>query len=90
MSNRILFMTVGTGVGDSEERVRSLAHGLLSSIHHNRPDRVIFFGSDKSRKTVDYISEEAEREGRTYHHMISSRLMILTLWVSGSRVSMNR
>ncbi|WP_321211051.1 TIGR02710 family CRISPR-associated CARF protein [Methanothermobacter sp. DP] len=64
MSNRILFMTVGTGVGDSEERVRSLAHGLLSSIHHNRPDRVIFFGSDKSRKTVEYISEEAKREGK--------------------------
>lgn len=55
-------MTVGTGIGDSKERVRSLAHGLLQSIYHRRPDRIVFFGSDKSRETLDYLLEEAKRE----------------------------
>ena len=51
----VLFKTVGTRTGDSNERVRSLAQGLLQSIYHRRPDRIVFFGSDKSRETLDYL-----------------------------------
>src|SRR5690606_31486910 len=34
----------------------------LQSIYHRRPDRIVFFGSDKSRETLDYLLEEAKRE----------------------------
>jgi len=62
--DRVLFMPVGTGTGTSEDRVRSLAHGLFHSIVKNRPDKIVFFGSDMSRKTVEYIEKEAETQGK--------------------------
>ena len=62
--DRVLFMPVGTGTGESEDRVRSLAHGLFHSINRNRPDKIVFFGSEMSRKTVDYIEKEAEVQGK--------------------------
>ena len=60
---KILFMTVGTGVGSDEEKTRNLAHGLLSSIRSHRPDKVVFFGSEESMKTLEemkrqYLEEE--------------------------------
>lgn len=60
---RTLFMTVGIG-GRSEEKVYSLAHGLLESILHYKPDFIIFFGSYLSENTVESIKEQyKERSG---------------------------
>lgn len=56
--SRILFMTVGTGVGDSEDKIHSLAHGLLKSIKYSRPDKIIFFGSKLSKKTIDSLQKQ--------------------------------
>ncbi|MDR1820389.1 MAG: TIGR02710 family CRISPR-associated protein [Methanobrevibacter sp.] len=55
---KILFMTVGTGVGNNIETTESLAHGLLSSIVNVDPDFTVFFGSDGSKKTVDSIKAQ--------------------------------
>lgn len=62
--DRVLFMTVGTGVGDSEDKIDSLAHGLLKSINHSRPDKIIFFGSELSKKTVEYIEKQSNESGK--------------------------
>ena len=53
----VLLMTVGTGVGD-EEKTESLAHGIFFSIESNNPDKIIFFGSKDSMKTIDYIKDD--------------------------------
>lgn len=55
-------MTVGTGIGTSENKIRSLAHGILTSIKDKRPDQIVFFGSEKSKKTLEYLHKEAEKE----------------------------
>jgi CRISPR-associated protein (TIGR02710 family) len=55
---RALFMTVGTGVGNEEERIHSLAHGLLESIEHYNPTTIVFFGSKLSEKTVESLKEQ--------------------------------
>jgi len=53
---RVLFMTVGTGTGlDVEKKTWNLAHGLLASIDHYKPDRVVFFGSEDSKVTIETI-----------------------------------
>lgn len=61
---RVLFMTVGTGVGDSEDKIHSLAHGLMKSINHSRPDEIVFFGSELSKKTVNSIEEQYQKDIR--------------------------
>lgn len=49
-------MTVGTGVGlDKEKKIRSLAHGILASILHYSPEKVVFFGSEESLETVESL-----------------------------------
>ena len=56
---RTLFINVGTGVSSgSDEAIDSLAHGILTSIRDHRPDYIVFFGSDKSRKVLDSISRQ--------------------------------
>ncbi|MEM2583008.1 MAG: TIGR02710 family CRISPR-associated CARF protein [Candidatus Thermoplasmatota archaeon] len=60
---KILFMTVGTGVGGGEEKnkdlkIKNLAHGLLYSITRHNPDTTIFFGSKESLKTVEEIKKQ--------------------------------
>lgn len=60
---RVLFMTVGTGVGTSEDKIYSLAHGLMKSIKHSRPDKIVYFGSELSKKTVNSIEEQYKIEG---------------------------
>lgn len=55
-------MTVGTGVDTSENKIRSLAHGLLTSIRDKRPDKIVFFGSKKSKKTLSYLYKEAKKK----------------------------
>ncbi|MBC7128912.1 MAG: TIGR02710 family CRISPR-associated protein [Thermoplasmatales archaeon] len=67
---RILFITVGTGVGESEEKVKSLAHGILYSISQHKPDKIVFFGSEESKRTIEEIKkqylEKEEREFENY------------------------
>lgn len=59
-------MTVGTGVGlDKEKKMKSLAHGLLASVNHYNPEKIIFFGSEASRETIEslksqYLEEKGE------------------------------
>ncbi|MGL4670581.1 MAG: TIGR02710 family CRISPR-associated CARF protein [Methanobacteriaceae archaeon] len=60
--DNVLFMTVGTGVGDSDKKIDSLAHGLLFSIRESNPDFVVFFGSELSRKTVKSLKEQYKEE----------------------------
>jgi len=60
---RVLFMTVGTGIGGTEEGIHSLAHGLKESIKHTKPDEIVFFGSNLSKKTVESIKNQYIEEG---------------------------
>ena len=53
-----LLMTVGTGIGGTEEAVESLAHGILYSIDSYNPDIVIFFGSELSKKTIKSVEKQ--------------------------------
>ena len=54
---RALFMTVGTGRRD-EKSIKSLAHGLLVSITHYNPDRIVFFGSEESTETIESVKRQ--------------------------------
>jgi len=54
---KVLFLTVGTGVGQDDAKIKSLAHGLLVSILKHAPDKIIFFGSEKSKRTIEAIKE---------------------------------
>ncbi|RLF37520.1 MAG: TIGR02710 family CRISPR-associated protein [Thermoplasmata archaeon] len=61
---KVLFMTVGTGIG-KDEGIKSLAHGLAFAIRRHSPDRVVFFGSEKSKQTIEEIKEQyREMEGK--------------------------
>lgn len=51
-----LLMTVGTGIG-GQVATEDLAHAILFSIDNSNPDIVIFFGSEKSKKTVESVKE---------------------------------
>lgn len=55
----ILFMTVGTGIniGSSDEGFRTHAQKLYSTINKISPNFVVFFASEKSQRTIDYISD---------------------------------
>jgi CRISPR-associated protein (TIGR02710 family) len=55
-------MTVGTGIGNSQEKIDSLAHGLLFSIKETRPDYTIFFGSELSKKTISSLKKQYNDE----------------------------
>ncbi len=59
---KILFMTVGTGVGMSDEKVTNLAHGLAFAIMGHSPDKVIFFGSEKSERTIEAVKTQYRKE----------------------------
>lgn len=52
-----LLMTVGTGIG-GQVATEDLAHAILFSIDKSNPDIVIFFGSEKSKKTVESVKEQ--------------------------------
>jgi hypothetical protein len=56
---RTLFINVGTGVSPgSDKAIDSLAHGILTSIGTHRPDFIVFFGSNKSRRVLESISRQ--------------------------------
>lgn len=50
----VLLMTVGTGSGDGSE----LSHGIFYSIESKNPDKIIMFGSEKSKQTVSHIHDK--------------------------------
>lgn len=50
-------MTVGTGRKD-EKSIKSLAHGLLVSITHYNPDRIVFLGSKESTETIKSVKRQ--------------------------------
>lgn len=50
-------MTVGTGRRD-EKSIKNLAHGLLVSITHYNPDRIVFFGSEESTETIESVKRQ--------------------------------
>jgi len=52
-----LFMTVGTGRRD-EESLKSLSHGLLHAILFYKPDNIVFFGSEESKKTIECLKKQ--------------------------------
>ena len=56
---KTLFVTVGTGVNPNSEEVaaKNLAKGIYSSIQKIYPDYIVFFCSDLSTRTIDYITE---------------------------------
>ena len=61
-------MTVGTGRRD-EESITSLAHGLLVSITHYNPDRIVFFGSKESPATIESLKKQYyENRGEVLNH----------------------
>lgn len=60
----ILFMTVGTGVNSrsSEDGFRELAQKLYSTITKIYPHHVVFFASEKSKRTICYIKKLFEKD----------------------------
>lgn len=62
--NKTLFMTVGTGVDpySGEEGYKRLAKGIYSSIDKIAPNYIIFFASEISKKTIDYVKELFEAD----------------------------
>ncbi len=61
----VLFMNVGTGFNlDSDENgFKSHAKKLYSTINKICPHHVVFFASDKSKHTIDYIEELFRQDG---------------------------
>lgn len=57
---KTMIITVGTGIGaDPEEAVRSLAHGIVTSIKVGNPDHIIFFVTNESQKnTIPEIKKQ--------------------------------
>ena len=53
-----MLITVGTGIGTSQDVRDSLAHGILYAINHYNPKRIVFFGSDESLKTVESLKRQ--------------------------------
>ena len=61
---KTLFMTVGTGVNPNsdEESYQRLAKGLYNSINKISPDYIVFFASEISMNTIDYVKELFEAD----------------------------
>lgn len=57
-----MLITVGTGIGGTQEATDSLAHGILFAIEHYQPKKIIFFGSEESEKTIDSLKSQYEKE----------------------------
>ena len=75
---KTLFMTVGTGVNPNSdiEGYKNLAKGIYSSINKIYPDYIVFFASEISKNTIDYVKELFEEddddfiEGQDYEIVI--------------------
>ncbi len=56
MIAKIMIATVGTGVGPAaEERIRSLAHGIVTALKTHNPSYVHFVTSEEGKQTVEEI-----------------------------------
>ena len=53
-----MIITVGTGIGGTQEATDSLAHGILHAISQTNPKKVVLFGSEKSRSTVESLKKQ--------------------------------
>lgn len=53
-----LLMTVGTGIGEGQKVTDDLAHGILYSIDTSNPDKVVFFGSELSKLTIESLLKQ--------------------------------
>ena len=62
-----MLITVGTGIGGPEAR-DSLAHGILFSIKSHRPKKIIFFGSEESKKTVESVIRQFSEMGIDFEY----------------------
>ena len=62
-----MLITVGTGIGGSEAR-DSLAHGILFSIKSHRPKKIIFFGSQESKDTVESVTRQFKEMGIDFEY----------------------
>ena len=79
---KTLFVTVGTGVNPNSEEVaaKNLAKGIYSSIQKIYPDYIVFFCSDLSTRTIDYITELFEAdddefiEGQDYEIVVLDQI----------------
>lgn len=58
--SRAMIITVGTGTGtEREEAIRSLAHGIVTSIRTSNPDLIVFFVTEESQKgTIPEIKDQ--------------------------------
>ncbi len=54
----ILLMTVG--LGSDEESTLKMANRSAVSINHVRPDYIVFFATEESKNTIDYIEKLLE------------------------------
>lgn len=59
--SKILFMSVGTGLGKTNPK-ESLAQGLAFSINETEPDHIVFIVTEKSKETVTLIEKCYEEE----------------------------
>lgn len=61
---KTLFMTVGTGINPNSETEgnQTLAKGLYNSINKISPDYIVFFASERSKTTIDYVKELFEAD----------------------------
>ena len=75
----ILFMTVGTGtnLNINEENSKNHAQKLYYTINKIRPDKVIFFASDKSKGTVEYIEELFQKDNDEFIHDEDYQIVII-------------
>ena len=57
-------MTVGTGINPNSETEgnQTLAKGLYNSINKISPDYIVFFASERSKTTIDYVKELFEAD----------------------------
>jgi CRISPR-associated protein (TIGR02710 family) len=58
--SRAMVITVGTGIGEvPEEALRSLAHGIVTSIKASNPDHIVFFVTIESQnRTIPEIESQ--------------------------------
>ena len=57
-----MLITVGTGIGGTQEATDSLAHGILFALEHYRPKKIVFFGSEASKKTIESLKIQYQKE----------------------------
>ena len=60
-------------MGVSKDRVHSLAHGL--KVKHTKPDEIVFFGSNLSKKTIESLKNQYMEEG--YDEFLENKFVLI-------------